>query len=220
MLRHAQRAAGARILARAALLLALPGPAAALPLISEVFYDAAGSDDGKSFVELYGAPGSDLTGYRLEGVNGANGAVTPTVELLGAIPSDGFFVVADVDGGGLSAVPAPDLLANFDFQNGPDSIVLRGPGGVVDAVGYGDFGAGETFAGEGAPAPDVPADASLARRFADVDSDDNAADFVVQTTPSPGGGPLSQVPEPGAGPLLAGGLALLAGRARVSRRRP
>ena len=27
----------------------------ALPLLSEVFYDAVGSDDGLSFVELYGA---------------------------------------------------------------------------------------------------------------------------------------------------------------------
>ena len=32
------------------------------PLISEVYYDAVGSDDGLSFVELWGAPGTDLDG--------------------------------------------------------------------------------------------------------------------------------------------------------------
>ena len=33
-------------------------PAFAVPLLSEVYYDAVGVDDGQSFVELYGAPGS------------------------------------------------------------------------------------------------------------------------------------------------------------------
>ena len=44
-------------------------------MISEFFYDAVGSDDGLSFVELYGTPGASLTGLFVEGVNGANGAV-------------------------------------------------------------------------------------------------------------------------------------------------
>ena len=55
-----------------ALLLGLglaPASARALPLISEVFYDAAGSDNGKSFVELYGAPGRSLDGLALEGAD-------------------------------------------------------------------------------------------------------------------------------------------------------
>ena len=43
-------------------------PALALPLISELFYDAVGSDNGQSFVELYGAPGASLEGLVLEGV--------------------------------------------------------------------------------------------------------------------------------------------------------
>ena len=36
--------------------------AAALPLLSEVFYDAAGADDGRSFVEIHAAPGTPLDG--------------------------------------------------------------------------------------------------------------------------------------------------------------
>ena len=78
-----------RACAAAFLLLALPQVAAALPLISELFYDATGSDDGKSFVELYGTPGTLLDDFRIEGVNGSNGDVTPTLVLSGVIPSQG-----------------------------------------------------------------------------------------------------------------------------------
>jgi hypothetical protein len=188
----------------------VPAHARALPVISEVFYDAEGSDNGKSFVELYGAPGASLDGLVLEGVNGSNGAVGPVLTLSGVIPGDAFFVVADDRGDGASDVAGANLVLNFDFQNGPDSVVLRSSGGVLDAVGYGVFAPDEVFAGEGAPAPDAPAGASLARAFADVDSDDNAADFVVLEVPTPGSGPLAPVPEPGSVWLLAGGLAGLA----------
>jgi hypothetical protein len=209
----------ARTHALGALLLGLalaPTPALGLPLISEVFYDAAGSDNGKSFVEVFGAPGSSLDGFFLEGVNGANGAVTASVALAGAIPADGIFLLADDVGDGTTLVAGADLVANFDFQNGPDSVVLRSAAGVADAVGYGVFGPDEFFAGEGAPAPDAPADASLARLFADVDTDDNAADWIVADLPTPGAAPRAAVPEPATAALLAGGLVLLA---RLSRRR-
>jgi hypothetical protein len=206
------RALGVLILALAL----APHTARALPLISEVFYDAAGSDNGLSFVEIYGAPGTILDGYVIEGINGANGAVTPSVVLIGSIPEDGLFLVADDAGDGTTLVSAADLIANFDFQNGPDSVVLRSGGDVIDAVGYGDFDPGEFFAGEGAPAPDAPPGSSIARRFADVDSDDNAADWIA-AAPTPGSAPLSEVPEPDTGVLLAAGFVALAHRARRSR---
>ncbi len=205
---------------RAALLVAALGlapPAFAVPLISEVFYDAVGSDDGQVFVELYGAPGTDLTGLTLEGINGSGGGVTVSIALSGQIPADGFFVLADEASGGGTLVANADLLADFDLQNGPDSVVLRDAVGVRDAVGYGVFGAGTTFAGEGDPAPDPAAGESLARHFANLDSDDNALDFAAASTPTPGTGPLAPVPEPGSAALCAGGLLALA---RRRRRRP
>lgn len=182
------------------------GVASATPVISEVYYDAVGSDDGQSFVEIYGVAGSVLDGLTLEGVNGANGVVGPIIAISGVIPTDGVFVVADMDADGLTTVVNVDLLANFDFQNGPDSIVLMDGGVAIDAVGYGVFAAGEIFAGEGAPAADAPAGSSLARRFADLDRDDNALDFVVLSTPTPGTVRLTAVPEPGSGLLAAMGL--------------
>ncbi len=97
--------------------------ARALPLLSEVLYDATGSDAGRGFVELYGAPGTSLEGLVLEGVNGANGAVAPVLALSGQIPDDGFFVIASDQGDGTTRVAEADLVLAFDCQNGPDSSV-------------------------------------------------------------------------------------------------
>jgi hypothetical protein len=197
----------------------VPLPATALPLLSEVFYDAAGSDDGLGFVELHGEPGTSLVGFTIEGVNGANGAVTHTLVLAGVIPADGIFVLADAAGDGASLVTDADLVLNFDFQNGPDCIVLRDSAAVIDAIGYGVFGPGEVFVGEGAPAPDAAAGASLARRFANLDTDDNAADWVVLAIPTPGVAPLQAVPEPTTAALVASGLVGFASFKRSRRTR-
>jgi hypothetical protein len=192
-----------------------PARSAALS-ISEAFYDAAGSDDGVVFVELWGTPGLALDGWRLEGVNGGDGAVGPTLTLTGAVPADGFFVIADTASGATQVANA-DQLANFDFQNGPDSIVLRdASGGIADALGYGAFAAADVFAGEGSPAIDPPAGQSVARRFANVDTNDNAADFIALEVPTPGTGPLL-APEPAGLVSLAIGLCGVAWRRRDRR---
>lgn len=210
----------ARWLIPLALVAALaPAPARALPLISEVFYDAVGSDDGQSFVELSGTPGESLDGFTLEGVNGSNGAVGPVLVLSGVIGASGLFVVADARSDGTSDVALADLLLNFDFQNGPDSVVLTDGVSVIDALGYGEFAPGEIFAGEGAPAVDPAAGFSLARVFADLDTDDNAMDFVALDVPTPGVATFQSVPEPGTGALAYAGLfALGCLRRRVRRR--
>jgi hypothetical protein len=178
--------------------------------ISEVFYDASGADDGKVFVELFGEDGFDLDGFSLAAINGSDGKTYLSIDLSGhRIPPDGFFVVADGIGGGSTSVSNADLIvANIDLQNGPDSLRLLSAGTVIDALGYGTVGSSGTFAGEGDPAPDPSAGSSVARVFADVDTDDNSKDFRTLSTPTPGTGKLDVHSVPLPDGLGLGGLGL------------
>ena len=187
--------------------------AQAKTVISEVLYDAAGTDNGNVFVELFGTPGTVLDGWLIEGVNGSDGNVYRSVVLSGVIPLDGIFVVGDDSGDGTSFVNSADQIADIDFQNGPDSIVLRDASGVLDALGYGDF-TSSIFAGEGMPAMDVLAGSSLARFNPLVDTDNNLVDFTVLELPTPGSVPLAAVPVPPAVALFLSGLLGMVGVAR------
>jgi hypothetical protein len=183
------------------------------PVISEVLYDATGTDNGNVFVELFGNPGTILDGLLLEGVNGADGSVYSSASLSGVIPADGVFVIGDDSGDGTTLVGNADLVMNVDFQNGPDSVVLRDTGGVLDALGYGDF-TGGVFVGEGNAAPDVPGGVSLARVNPLLDSNDNLTDFMSLDVPTPGSVQVSAVPLPPAVMLFLSGMAGLVGVAR------
>lgn len=191
-------------------------PAISAPVISEVLYNGAGSDgaSGTMFVELFGAQGESLDGYTLVGVNGSNGDVYSSISLTGSIGADGVYLIADTGTDGTTAIADANLVINFDFQNGPDSILLKQGETTIDALGYGEFSAGQFFAGESSSAPDTGDGLSLARVFADVDSNDNSQDFHVLQTPTPGLVNLSEVPAPAAAWLFGSGMLALAGYTR------
>ncbi|MGB5716426.1 MAG: hypothetical protein WBN81_04955 [Gammaproteobacteria bacterium] len=187
--------------------------AQAQTVISELLYDASSADNGNVFVELYGTPGTVLDGLLLEGINGADGSVYRSVILTGVIPSDGVFLIGDDTGDGSTFIGNADLVREIDFQNGPDSVVLRNGETLLDALGYGDF-SGLPFSGEGNAAPDAAAGQSLARHHPALDSNDNFDDFMVLDLPTPGAVPVSAVPVPPAMALFLSGLVGLAGVAR------
>ena len=197
----------------AAVALVAVSSAQATTVISEVLYDAASSDNGNVFVELFGSPGTVLDGLMLEGVNGSDGSVYRSISLSGVIGESGVFLIGDDSGDGSSFIGNTDLVRDIDFQNGPDSVVLRDGGSVLDAIGYGDF-TGLFFAGEGNAAPDAPAGFSLARRTPSLDTDDNFNDFIELELPTPGSVPVSAVPLPPAAALFLSGIVGLAGVAR------
>jgi hypothetical protein len=197
--------------------LSLPITANAV-LISEILYDASGTDAGNVFVELYGAPGTDLSGWSLQGVNGGDGATYKTVVLNGLIPTDGVFVIGDLLTGGGTNIVNTDLIVSVDFQNGPDSVRLFNGVTLIDAIGYGDF-TGQIFAGEGLAAPDPAAGSSLARISPLIDTGDNLSDFASLTTPTPGTVPITAVPLPASLYLLGSGLALLGTQRQLRGRR-
>ena len=147
------------------------------PVINEIVYDPSGPDVG-CFIEIFGPPGLDLAGYTLDAVNGSDGVVTAVATLTGhAIDASGYFVLAQ---DAMVVVPAGAskmVKATADLQNGPDSVVLKHSGGVVDALGYGTFAMGQFFKGEKLPATSTSA--SLCRVPGGKDTGDNSVDFSV-----------------------------------------
>ena len=153
------------------------------PVINEVLYDPSGADMG-CFIELYGPPGLDLTGYTLDAVNGSDGKTTAVAGLAGyAIGSSGYFVLAQDATVSVPAGSTKLVKTTADLQNGPDSVVLKSGGAIVDALGYGSFSATQFFAGEKLSA--VSTSSALCRLPNGKDTGDNSVDFVA-CAPTPG----------------------------------
>lgn len=164
-------------------------------VISEILYDITGSDtNGDLFIELAGEKNTEISGYKINFVNGSDGTIYDDFKLPdGAfIPDDGVYLIADAITGspGATNVPGADYVVNFDPQNGPDAIQLvDDQGAFVDAVGYGNpivaFAENGLASYESYPADDVGSDMSLAR-VDTFDTDDNSLDFIQMEIPSPG----------------------------------
>ena len=169
------------------LLLACGAPALATPLpvvLNEVYYDAPGADGGAQFVELFNRSFQpvSLTGWRLEAGDGAGENRWRTLwtgRAEDVIPPRRAFTIGEGN-----VLPRPDRVQIVDLENGPDAVRLTSPAGAQDVVGYGALTYASYF--EGRPAEDVPAGSSLARAIDGGDTDDNAADFLALSPPTPG----------------------------------
>jgi len=143
--------------------------------INEVVFDDAGTDD-RNYIEILGPPNLLLTGYQLACINGPeNGCAPYNVVNLSSytIPADGFLVLAQS-----ADVPNADAVSstNFNFQNGPDGLLLMFGEQVIDGFCYGEM----TCDGcEGSPiTPITGTDTDSWCRSPDgFDTNDNASDF-------------------------------------------
>lgn len=175
-------------------------------VINEVLFDPIDSDSRGSgsgawsptFVELYGPPGYAIGGYTVVLINGSNGKEYGRFTLPSGAKLDGggYAVVAMKNPGSYLSQEAtartnvyqlmrPYQQGRDAIQNGPDNIVLEdGSGNTADALGWGYFGMGSTFEGEGASALSGSPGQSIGRK-AGKDTDDNLIDFFT-FYPTPG----------------------------------
>ena len=158
-------------------------------LIDEVRYDADGSDGGYEYIVLYNTTEDDIdmTGWEIQwggtdftyGVYEIAGVVIPAGESL-------------LFGGDLMA-PAPDVVYNFNFQNGgneSDGIRLAdGPGAALDTLIY-DSPNTYGLPGDGGYDPypdemcaeDAWSGSVLTRDDLHTDTDDCSVDFIISHT--------------------------------------
>ncbi len=127
-------------------------------VINEIDYDQPGTDTAE-FIELKNVSGGqlDLTQYSIELWNGANNTIYSTINLTGAVPTNGYYVISTTG----SSVPNVNqrVAATQDYiQNGaPDGLLIRflPSGEVIDSFCYEGAMAGLV---EGTPLPATPAD--------------------------------------------------------------
>ncbi|HIC87978.1 MAG TPA: hypothetical protein EYP04_01025 [Anaerolineae bacterium] len=165
-------------------------------ILSEVFYDAAGGDDGWEWVELYNAGSApiDLSGYSLG--NGGSDYTYSTVQLTGTVLPGKTWVVGGPESGPGNGSPVFDQTVDFhpDFQNGgskSDGVALFNvPASAItastcpiDAVIYdspNDSGLIDESCAPGVPdVGDAPAGSSIERVSL-------AGAWQIQSDPSPG----------------------------------
>lgn len=159
-------------------------------VINEIDYDTPGPSDAAEFIEILnpGASAVDLSGYRIELVDGSGGEVYASYTGSGQLGAGKYFVIGDT--AVIQSDPSlPDgtvtlALDGKGLQQGPDvvRIVKISTKKVMDAVQYEGRANG---AGEGASAPSDTDVKSIGRCPNGSDTNDNGADFVLMT-PSAG----------------------------------
>ena len=191
----------ALLLLSAVLVAALPGPGDAQTVnhlvISEVMYDPpqSGADTDYEWVEIFNPTSAavNLIGWKLRD-NTSDDALPQFVLAPG-----GYLIVAATTSGFTTNNPGfMGQLVSLEgsigngLGNTADRVLLIAPDGTttVDAMSYGgDVG------GFNPSCPNAPVGGSLARVPSTQDTD-NAADWAVQASPSPGGAGIPPIPTP------------------------
>jgi beta-lactamase superfamily II metal-dependent hydrolase len=169
-------------------------------VLSEVFYDASGSDNGLEWVEIYNAGSTtvDLSGYSLG--NGGSDYTYSTVQLSGTVGPGQTFVVGGPTSSSANGNPTFDQVDNWspDFQNSgstADGVALFDVTAAnvtsstvpIDAVVYGSSNSSNLIDETGsANAPEV-GDASSGES---IERTSLAGSWQIQSSPTPNSTPL------------------------------
>jgi hypothetical protein len=150
-------------------------------LINELM--TRGPSASEEFVELYN-PNTcaiSLGGWKLEyrSQSGSGNTTLYTFAAGDSIPAKSFLVL-----GSASFGPKDKTFSTSGMADDGQVGLSDAQGGRVDAVAYGSTRSGPFREGDAAPKP--PANGSIGRKSDGVDTDDNAADFKILTTPTPG----------------------------------
>jgi beta-lactamase superfamily II metal-dependent hydrolase len=178
-----------------------PPPAPEGLLLSEVFYDAGGADDGLEWVELYnsGTETIDLSAFSLG--NGGADYTSSLVQLSGSVEQGAVFVVGGPTSSSLNHAPVFDQAVDFspDFQNSGtigDGVALFAVPAAqvtastvpVDAVVYGPNNSSGLIDETGSANPPEVGDAPEGSSIERVDLEGS---WQIQGSPTPNASPLA-----------------------------
>lgn len=158
-------------------------------VINEVLYDPQGTDTGNEWVELYntGDVIVSLDGWALQKDNNevwSDSTTAVAASLSGAIGPKSFYLISDSTAAPLSLGNASSKAEGIRLLDASSPSAFT----VEDTLVYGtpdEDGLGAE-GGTGGEAPAVKSGSSLARVSDGRDTQNNAADFLEDPTPTPG----------------------------------
>ena len=156
--------------------------------VNELMTGSTGAASNE-FVELFnaGSSAADVGGFKVayRSSAGTSDITLVTIPAGTSIPAGGFYLLA---GSGYLGSHAADQSFSTSLASTGGGIAVRDSGGaILDSVGYGDTTNAFVEAHATTAPPTTTAPGSSSGRIPDGhDTNDNAADFSVSSTPSPG----------------------------------
>jgi len=160
-----------------------PGPGSATIVVNEVTTGSTTSA-ADEFVELYnaGATAADVSGWKVvyRSAAGTSDVTLATIPAGTTIPAGAFYLLG---GSAYAGTVAADQAFSTGLASTGGAVGVRDSSGTrIDSVGY---GSATNALVEGSAAAAPAAGSSLARVPNGHDSDANASDFAVSSTPTP-----------------------------------
>jgi hypothetical protein len=156
--------------------------------VNELMTSSTGAASNE-FVEIAntGTAAADIGGFKLayRSTAGTNDVTLATVPTGTTLAAGGFYLLA---GSGYAGTRAPDQSFSAAIAATGGGVALRDAGGaIVDSVGYGDAVNAFVESHPASAPPTTAAPGSSTVRLPDGhDTNDNAADFSVSASPTPG----------------------------------